>query len=87
MEKIQQIRITSALVFVLTVILFLSFYIYLGVNENVSVYSPRHSPYYGQIINLTPETVEDASAPMGKRTVYSWLMDAQIGRASCRERV
>ena len=76
MEKIQKIRITSALVFLLTVILFLSFYIYLGVNENVSVYSPRHSPYYGQIINLTPETVEDASAPMGKRTVYSWLMDA-----------
>lgn len=76
MEKIQKIRITSALVFVLTVILFLSFYIYLGVNENVSVYSPRHSPYYGQIINLTPETVADDSAPMGERTVYSWLMDA-----------
>lgn len=67
---------TSAILFIITVALFVSFFIYLGVNENVTVYSPRHSPYYGEIINLTPETVADDTAPMGKRIVYSWLMDA-----------
>ena len=76
MERQQKIKKLSAIVFVVTVALFVTFFIYMGIHENISVYSPRYSPYYGKIINLTPETVEDASAPMGRRTVYSWLMDA-----------
>lgn len=75
-EKHQITRKLAAVVFAVAVILFVSFFLYLGFNENVTVYSPRFSPYYGTIINLTPETVQDDTAPMGYRTVYSWLMDA-----------
>ncbi len=76
MERQQKIKRISAIMFSVTVALFVSFFIYLGVNENISLFSPRYSPYYGKIINLTPETVQDDTAPMGTRTVYSWLMDA-----------
>ena len=75
-EKHQITRKLAAVVFAVAVILFVSFFLYLGFNENVTVYSPRFSPYYGTIINLTPETLQDDTAPMGYRTVYSWLMDA-----------
>lgn len=76
MGKTHKMKYISGIVFAVTVALFVSFFIYLGLNENVTVVSPRHSPYYGKIINLSPETVRDETAPMGTRTVYSWLMDA-----------
>lgn len=76
MTEEQNSKKLAALIFLVTVLLFVCFFLYLGINENVSVFSPRYSPYYGTIINLTPETVEDDTAPMGTRTVYSWLMDA-----------
>ena len=75
-EKHQITRKLAATFFALTVVLFAVFFLYMGINENVTVFSPRFSPYYGTIINLTPETVRDDAAPMGTRTVYSWLMDA-----------
>ena len=75
-EKYQKSRRTAAIVFMTMVILFVSFFLYMGFHENVSVFSPRYSSHYGTIINLSPETVQDDTAPMGTRTVYSWLMDA-----------
>ena len=75
-EKHQITRKLAAAFFAVTVMLFAVFFLYMGVNENVAVFSPRFSPYYGTIINLTPETVQDDTAPMGTRTVFSWLMDA-----------
>ena len=76
MGKNQKTKKISAILFFITVGLFASFFFYLGINENITIFSPRYSPYYGRIINLKPETVKDDTAPMGKRTVYSWLMDA-----------
>ena len=75
-EKFQKSRRAATIIFVVTVLLFVCFFLYMGFNENVSVFSPRYSPHYGTIINLTPETVQDDTAPMGTRTVFSWLMDA-----------
>ena len=74
--KFQITRKLAAVVFAVTALVFVCFFLYMGFHENVSVYSPRYSPYYGTIINLTPETVRDESAPLGTRTVYTWLMDA-----------
>ena len=76
MGRNQKTKKISAILFFIMVGLFASFFFYLGINENITIFSPRYSPYYGRIINLTPETVKDDTAPMGKRTVYSWLMDA-----------
>lgn len=76
MGRDQKTKKISAIIFFVAVVLFASFYFYLGINENITIFSPRYSPYYGRIINLTPETVKDDTAPMGIRTVYSWLMDA-----------
>lgn len=76
MGRDQKTKKISAVIFFVTAALFASFFLYLGINENITVFSPRYSPYYGRIINLTPETVKDDTAPMGNRTVYSWLMDA-----------
>lgn len=76
MGRISKTKLISAVVFAITVALFISFFVYLGGKGNVSVYSPRYSPYYGRIINLVPETVKDETAPLGTRTVYTWLMDA-----------
>ena len=76
MRKHQRTKKLAAIIFTVTVILFVCFFLYLGINENVFVFSPRYSPYYGTIINLTPENVKDDTAPMGTKTVYSWLMDA-----------
>ncbi len=76
MEHISKARLISAAVFATTVALFISFFVYLSFNTNTSIYSPRYSPYYGRIINLVPEAVEDDTAPLGTRTVYTWLMDA-----------
>lgn len=76
MEKNQKTKRLSAITFLIVAALFVSFFLYLGNNENINIFSPRYSPYYGRIINLTPETVTDDTAPMGTRTVYSWLMDA-----------
>ena len=75
-EKYQKSRRTAAIVFMTMVILFVSFFLYMGFHENVTVFSPRYLPHYGTIINLSPEMVQDDTAPMGTRTVYSWLMDA-----------
>lgn len=76
MERNQKTKRLSAITFLIVAALFVSFFLYLGNNENINIFSPRYSPYYGKIINLTPETVTDDTAPMGTRTVYSWLMDA-----------
>lgn len=76
MGRNQKTKKISAILFFVTVGLFASFFFYLGINENITIFSPRYSPYYGRIINLTPETVKDDTAPMGIRTIYSWLMDA-----------
>ena len=76
MRRISKTKLISAAVFAFTVALFISFFVYLGIKGNVSVFSPRYSPYYGRIINLVPETVEDDTAPLGTKTVYTWLMDA-----------
>lgn len=65
MQKHQRTKKIEAIIFTVTVILFVCFFLYLGFNENISVFSPRYSPYYGRIINLTGETVEDSTAPMG----------------------
>jgi len=85
MERNQKTKRLSAIMFLFVAALFVSFFLYLGNNENINIFSPRYSPYYGKIINLTPETVTDDTAPMGTRTVYSWLMDAHcdIGDYLC----
>lgn len=69
-------RLVSVIVFAVTVVLFVSFFVYLSANERLDVYSPRYSPHYGRIINLVPKTVKDDHAPLGVHTEYQWLMDA-----------
>lgn len=76
MGQISKTKIISGTVFAVTVALFITFFVYLGFKGDASVYSPRYSPHYGRIINLVPKTVEDKTAPLGTRIVYSWLMDA-----------
>lgn len=76
MEKQQKIKRLSVSIFMATAALFVAFFMYLGVNENITIFSPRYSPYYGKIINLSPVIIKDDAAPMGTRTVYSWQMDA-----------
>lgn len=76
MERIKKTKLTAAAVFVTTVALFISFFVYLGFKGDINVYSPRYSPYYGRIINLVPKTEKDSTAPLGTRKVYEWVMDA-----------
>lgn len=76
MRRVSKTKLISGIVFAITISLFMSFFVYQGFQDEVSVYTPRYSPYYGRIINLTPQTVEDDTAPLGTRIVYSWLMDA-----------
>lgn len=76
MRHTSKTKIISAIVFAMTVVLFISFFAYMGAEGGVSIYSPRYSPYYGKIVNLTPSIENDDTAPLGYRIKYSWLMDA-----------
>ena len=51
-------RLVSVIVFAVTVVLFVSFFVYLSANERLDVYSPRYSPHYGRIINLSTDAAQ-----------------------------
>lgn len=56
------------------VVLFLAFFLYMGISENISVYKNRESHTYTEIVDFTTEKLEDTTAPAGVRSVYKWIL-------------
>ena len=83
MRSFSGIRIVASALYTFVMLLFFLFFIYMGLTENVSVYSARHAHDYHQITDYTVEQVEDPTAPAGVRTVYSWTMHDVANSESC----
>jgi len=77
------IRAAASALYVIAVLLFFSFFIYLGLTENVSVFSARHAHDYHAITEYAVVQTEDASAPAGLRTVYTWSLQDVANSESC----
>lgn len=73
MQK-SKLRSTSIIAYAAVCVLFILFFVYMGIFENVSVQSTRSSDTYRVVEPSFVEEIEDASAPIGIRKQYSWLL-------------
>ncbi|MBQ3011699.1 MAG: GGDEF domain-containing protein [Oscillospiraceae bacterium] len=83
MRPFSRIRMTASALFGAVAVLFFVFFIYMGLTENISVYSGRHAHDFHAITDYTVEYVEDSAAPAGVRTVYTWEMHDVANSESC----
>ena len=65
------------------IVLFLIFFVYMGLFENVSVYKSDNPHSYTNFTDYTLERVEDETAPVGIRKVYRWTLDIEHSSESC----
>ena len=76
-------RTTCIVLYGIVTVLFLAFFIYMSVFENVSVYSVRHAHSYAAVENYSVEQISDASAPVGIHTVYRWNLNTVDKSENC----
>lgn len=83
MRLFSRIRVAATALYLLTTVLFFAFFAYMGLSENVSVFSGRHAHDYHAITDYTVLQEEDPSAPVGVRTVYTWTLHDVDNSESC----
>ena len=83
MKGFSKMRLLASGLFGVVAMVFFLFFVYMGLTENVSVYSSRHAHDYHTITEYTVEQVSDALAPVGVRTVYHWILQDVDSSESC----
>ncbi len=73
--KKSKLQAVAEISYVVVNILFLLFFIYMGMSENISVQKVRESRTYHRMDYYSVKEIEDSSAPIGIRREYSWIMD------------
>lgn len=73
-----KLRTAAICCFLVTAALFLLFFLYMGISENISVESARSDASFYTLSDYTYEEIEDPSAPIGIRREYRWTWD-EIG--------
>lgn len=70
----QKLQRAANISYVVVIVLFLLFFVYLFLFENVSVYSGRAERSYTEIQDYVVEEVKDAAAPAGVRKQYDFTI-------------
>lgn len=65
---------SAVILYSVTVMLFVLFFLYIGVSEGTTVYRAEPVREYGPIAGVQAEIVPDDAAPAGIRKVYQWLL-------------
>ena len=76
-------RMKATAMYVMIAVLFVAFFVYMGIAERVSVTSVHHVHEYTQFEDYQVKTVVDETAPVGVRTVYHWTLDGISSHESC----
>ena len=83
MLQSKKLRDAAVALYGLTVLLFLIFFLYMGISENVDEYKAENTHTYTTITEYSMELREDASAPVGLQKVYQFTLDEAHARESC----
>jgi len=69
----------AVILFSVTLVLFLSLFVYMIPSERVSVYQAENVRGYETVTDVQAELLTDSSAPAGVRKIYSWILEpAQV---------
>ena len=74
MLKQSRLSKATSITYAVVAILFFVFAVYLFHCEKSTVYNTRDNNTYSTIESYSVQDVEDATAPIGRRTVYSWTV-------------
>jgi len=83
MKDQRKFRSITAGFFMVVTLLFAAFFVYIGYNENISVYSARLSHSYIRVEDYELTLLEDENAPQGVVKQYRWTMDQEGASESC----
>ena len=73
------VNICSAIV----LIIFICFFVYMIIFENVSVYNLRETSSYYTVENIEETVITDSSAPAGIKKEYKWKMEDMYTNENC----
>ncbi|MBQ8449100.1 MAG: GGDEF domain-containing protein, partial [Clostridia bacterium] len=68
------------MLFSITLIAFLCFFIYIGIGESIAVYREEAMKGYGVFSDMNIEIVSDESAPAGVRKIYSGFLPPDLSQ-------
>ena len=71
-----------AVLFSVTILLFLAFFLYMGTSEQVSVYRSEEARGYRIVTDVQEEVIRDDTAPIGVRKVYRWVLEPEQVKGS-----
>ena len=71
-----------SVLFSVTVLLFIAFFLYMAIWEHVSIYRSEETRGYHVITDVQSQLVDDASAPIGVRKVYRWILEPEQVKGS-----
>ena len=71
------------LLFTITLLAFVAFFLYMATQEHVSVYRAEPTHTYVTLTDLDMEQVEDDTAPAGIRKIYRGIIDPELSKESC----
>ena len=71
------------LVFCIIIALFIAFFFYMLLAEDVSVFQGDQHHNYSQLVEMDPELVKDPKAPAGVRKVYRWTLESDYSWEDC----
>lgn len=83
MKQKLRLRYVATAVYSIVALFFLIFFIYMGMNENVSVYRERGSHAYALVEDYSMQKVEDETAPAGIRKIYEWTLQPVDHTENC----
>ena len=83
MKRKLRLRPFAAASYSIVSLLFLIFFIYMGLNENVSVYRARGSHAYALVEDYSMQKIEDETAPAGIRKIYEWTLQPVDRTENC----
>lgn len=83
MRKSSKLQRISIVLYAITVLLFLIFFLYMGISENVSIYTAEEAHTYITLSEHSTELLEDETAPAGVRKLYRFTLDEEHSKESC----
>lgn len=82
MRQSIKLQRSSIALYGITVLLFLIFFLYMGISENVAVYRAEDTHTYTTVTEYSMELLEDAAAPAGVRKLYRFTLNEEHAKES-----
>lgn len=83
MKKSKNFRFSVITLYTAVSVLFLVFFLYMGLSEHNSVYKARETRSYGTVDAYSVEQLADSDAPAGIRTLYRWTLQSAGTNENC----